>query len=92
MVGGMNHLDTFDIEPHRLFHQVYQEVTRILHIQGDPVFGYEKKYMKAIPQYHVGHSTINAQGSGIFLTGNYLNGPSVPQCIENSSHFLAEIH
>jgi len=74
------------VDPHQLFHEVLHEVESILGIRGKPLFTHEKRMLKAIPQYRVGHAAIVEQVGrfmkampGIFLTGNYLDGVSCPQ-------------
>jgi oxygen-dependent protoporphyrinogen oxidase len=49
------------------------------------------KWKKAIPQYNLGYGkfyelaeTLEKEHPGLFLTGNYLRGVSVADCIRNS--------
>lgn len=70
---------------------VRREVADILKITGNPVVERITEYSRAIPQYNVGHSkgldTIRqavAQVPGLWLTGNYLRGPSIGTCIEHA--------
>jgi oxygen-dependent protoporphyrinogen oxidase len=68
------------------------EVGRVLRITGPPVTTLIHRYARALPQYNLGHSeTISALGAltggvpGLFLAGNYLSGPSIGACVEQSS-------
>jgi oxygen-dependent protoporphyrinogen oxidase len=68
------------------------EVERILGIAGPPVTRLVHRYARALPQYNLGHSeTVSALGAaassvaGLFLTGNYISGPSIGSCIEQAN-------
>ncbi len=68
------------------------EVARVLRISGEPVMTYVHRYARALPQYNLGHmqtmATLGALTSaipGLFLTGNYLSGPSIGSCVEQAN-------
>jgi protoporphyrinogen/coproporphyrinogen III oxidase len=68
------------------------EVGHVLGITGPPVTRLVHRYARALPQYNLGHSEIvSALGSaassvqGLFLTGNYLSGPSIGACVEQAN-------
>jgi oxygen-dependent protoporphyrinogen oxidase len=68
------------------------EVGSILGITGPPATRLVYRYARALPQYNLGHSeTVSALGAaassvpGLFLTGNYLSGPSIGSCIEQAN-------
>lgn len=72
---------------------IQSENERILKIIGSPVTSVVWKYLRALPQYNLGHGHIveairdaERQLSGIFFAGNYLEGPSIGKCIENGFH------
>ena len=81
---------------HRLSEQesaelVRREVGKILRISGDPVVERVTDYSCAIPQYNVGHlqrlQTIKdsvGKVPGLWLTGNYWNGPAIGACVEHA--------
>ena len=65
-------------------------------IKGKKKMVHEKKWMKAIPQYNIGHverrkNIFNhlKQYPGLYVCGNYLNGVSTTQCIEQAK-FLSD--
>ena len=67
------------------------EVARVLGINGNPVATNLQRYPRALPQYNLGHGEIvksldalTASVPGLFLTGNYLSGPSIGSCVEQS--------
>jgi oxygen-dependent protoporphyrinogen oxidase len=68
------------------------EVKRALGITGPPMTRLVHRYTSALPQYNLGHSeTVAALGAaassvpGLFLTGNYLTGPSIGSCVERAN-------
>ena len=68
----------------------WKDVQSILKIEGEPDYYHEKIYQKAIPQYTLGYENILKQinlieekNPGLFFTGNYLSGISVPDTIVN---------
>jgi oxygen-dependent protoporphyrinogen oxidase len=68
------------------------EVRRVLGITGPPMTRLVHRYTRALPQYNLGHSeTVSALGEaassvpGLFLTGNYLSGPSIGCCVERAN-------
>jgi protoporphyrinogen/coproporphyrinogen III oxidase len=67
------------------------EVARVLGIKGNPAVTNLQRYARALPQYNIGHTEIiksldalTASIPGIFLTGNYLSGPSIGSCVEQA--------
>jgi len=77
---------------------VRREVGGLLRISGGPVIERVVDYRLAIPQYNIGHrqrlQTIReaaANVPGLWLTGNYWQGPSVGACIEHSLAVAEEI-
>lgn len=63
--------------------------SRILGIAGNPAASEVWTYQKALPQYNLGHHHAieeirNGQREvpGIFLGGNYLEGPAIGKCVE----------
>jgi oxygen-dependent protoporphyrinogen oxidase len=70
---------------------VREEISKILRISGDPVLQRVTGYSAAIPQYNLGHGqTLQAIRDavsgvpGLWVIGNYWNGPAIGACIEHS--------
>ena len=71
---------------------VHREIAPILAIRQTPIFSHATIYARALPQCNVGHSQRLAEieklrqatGPGLWLTGNYLRGPSIGACVEQS--------
>ena len=71
---------------------VCTEVARVLGISRNPVVTHVHCYARAIPQYNLGHTeivksleTLTSAIPGLFLTGNYLSGPSIGACVEQAN-------
>ena len=90
--GGATDPALCDLSEDKIAETVCKEVERILSITGPPVTRLVHRYARALPQYNLGHSeTVSALGAaaspvpGLFLTGNYLSGPSIGSCIEQAN-------
>jgi protoporphyrinogen/coproporphyrinogen III oxidase len=64
------------------------EIGRVLSITGPPAEQAVWRLEKALPQYNLGHSKRTdaiaqdlARVPGLFLAGNYLEGPSIGDCV-----------
>lgn len=67
------------------------ENRHILEINGVPIASRTWKHQKALPQYNLGHGHIvegireaQAELPGVFLAGNYLEGPAIGKCVEQA--------
>jgi len=90
--GGATNPALFSKSDDEIAEIVCGEVGHILGITGPPLTYLVNRYPRALPQYNLGHSEtvseLDAAASaipGLFLTGNYLSGPSIGSCIEQAS-------
>lgn len=87
--GGATNPAIASAPPEQIRDVLLRELCPILGISGPPVFWAVKQYPRAIPQYALGHTEI-VRGlnescraiPGLFIAGNYLEGPSVGSCID----------
>jgi protoporphyrinogen/coproporphyrinogen III oxidase len=96
MVGGA--LDHTAYSDTLLINQVVKEISYILKISKPPVFIHEKRHMKALPQYNIGHikkcQNINnslVHSPGLFITGNYIKGVSTVDCIDEGAKIATQV-
>ncbi len=89
-VGRMNERELLDL--------AQQEFGRLLGIRGEPVVSNVRCWPRGIPQYRLGHQArvakfekISSESPGLFVTGNYLNGPSVGACVANAQDVANDI-
>jgi oxygen-dependent protoporphyrinogen oxidase len=90
--GGATDPELFRKSDDEIAEIICGEVGRILGITGPPVTYLVNRYPRALPQYNLGHSeTVSELAAaassipGLFLTGNYLSGPSIGSCIEQAN-------
>ncbi|MHB8527176.1 MAG: protoporphyrinogen oxidase [Candidatus Acidiferrales bacterium] len=87
-IGGAMDRKIVDLDEGQIADQVRREIGKVLRITGPPLTRQVWRYAKALPQYNLGHAQrVNAirseldQNRGIFIAGNYLEGPSIGNCI-----------
>jgi oxygen-dependent protoporphyrinogen oxidase len=87
--GGATDLEIVERSEKEIAEIVRSENAKVLGIMGPPVTTTVWKYPKALPQYNLGHGhTVEAiregerANAGLFLSGNYLEGPSMGKCVE----------
>jgi oxygen-dependent protoporphyrinogen oxidase len=97
-VGGATNPDVLDKRDDELLALVAEELRPILGIRGEPVTRFLRRWPRALPQYNLGHAERlarirNALGAvpGLFLTGNYLRGPSLAACIAHAQDTAQEV-
>lgn len=90
-VGGATDEAAAALAEDELATLVHREITPLLGIAGDPVAIRVTRYQRAIPQYNLGHSELLRAARqaisavpGLFVTGNYWNGPAIGACVEHS--------
>jgi oxygen-dependent protoporphyrinogen oxidase len=91
-VGGATDPRAVDQDPSVIANEVRDEIGPVLQIIGPPVERQVWRHTKALPQYNLGHSqriaAIRQELAalrGIFLAGNYLEGPSVGSCVAQAN-------
>jgi oxygen-dependent protoporphyrinogen oxidase len=88
-VGGMFEPEAIDWPDERVWEIVCSELKSALHTSETPKPVALFRQRHAIPQYNIGHVQWVAaikqeleRTPGLFIAGNYLEGVSVPACIE----------
>jgi oxygen-dependent protoporphyrinogen oxidase len=89
-IGGATNLEIIQHSDQEISQIVQQDNSQLLGITGAPITTKIWKYLRALPQYNLGHGGIVdsiREGEraipGVFLAGNYLDGPSLSKCVEN---------
>lgn len=87
--GGMRNPDLMALSDTELVEQVHRELSQILGISGAPVVTRLRRWQLGLPQYTLGHGGRRAilgatheRVEGLFLTGNYLDGVSMANCLD----------
>jgi oxygen-dependent protoporphyrinogen oxidase len=91
-VGGATDPEMCKLSEQEIASTVHSELATVLGIDGSPVVQHVVRWMRALPQYNIGHSHIVrdlndlcARNRGVFLTGNYLGGPSLGSCVTQAA-------
>ncbi len=90
-LGGATDREVIELSDERILEIVERELKEIFGIPGFD-FAHIKKWKRAIPQYTIGYQKyldlareMEEIHKGLFLTGNYLSGISVADCIRYSA-------
>ena len=96
--GGVTDAEIVSREASEIGALVEAEIEKLLDISGPPVAREIWRYSRALPQYNLGHAHVleNVRGGlaavpGIYLAGNYLSGPAIGNCIEQSGRTAEEV-
>jgi oxygen-dependent protoporphyrinogen oxidase len=97
-LGGALRPEVFDWPEDRIWETVCSELKLILKssIQPEPLA--LVRHRRAIPQYNIGHkrrvenlADELRRSPGLFVTGNFLHGVSVPACMEHGESTAAAV-
>ncbi len=88
-VGGARNPHAAQLPAPELLAGVEAELAGLLGITGRPAVTRLRRWPLGLPQYTVGHServdvikTAHRRSAGLYLTGNYLDGVSVANCVK----------
>jgi oxygen-dependent protoporphyrinogen oxidase len=91
-LGGAFEPDALTWPDERVWQTVCTELKQVLKIADQPVPVALHRHQHAIPQYNIGHERWVEQlgnelknSPGLFITANYIQGVSVPACIEHGA-------
>lgn len=97
-VGGATDPEASKLSTQELASLVHREISPPLSITSEPVFSSVTIWPRALPQYNLGHgdrlsaiTKLLACFPGIWLTSNYLRGPSIGSCVEQALAVAEEI-
>ena len=97
-VGGATDPQAISLAPDAVVSIVHREISPLLGIKQLPTFSNVTLYQRALPQYNLGHSeriaalkNLSTKFPSLWLTGNYLRGPSIGACVEQALSIAAEI-
>jgi oxygen-dependent protoporphyrinogen oxidase len=90
-IGGATDLEIVKHSNSEISKIVEQDNAALLGIQAAPLFTKLWVTSRALPQYNLGHAQIvktirecQNENPGIFFAGNYLDGPSLGNCIDSA--------
>lgn len=98
-IGGGLDPEAYRLSDEALRTTVLADLRTTVGVSGEPRAMRIFRWEKAIPQYPVGHmEQMNLMSGerlhvpGLFLTGNYLDGVSVNDCIRNAQQTSEDVH
>lgn len=90
-IGGASDPGILEIGDVQISNLVHRELADTLKISAAPIAQRVWRHTRALPQYNLGHAqkvaAIRKSLSalrGIFITGNYLEGPSIGSCVSQA--------
>jgi oxygen-dependent protoporphyrinogen oxidase len=97
-LGGATDPEVRDWADEEVAATAHKELAGVLGIRGAPVAQHISRWERALPQYNLGHGAIVrslgelcAGNPGLFLAGNYLQGPSLGACVEQANKTAEEV-
>jgi protoporphyrinogen/coproporphyrinogen III oxidase len=98
-IGGATDPEAATLSPESLATLVHKEIAPLLGIQQSAVFSNVTSYPQALPQYNLGHfermanieKLCRSAAAGVWLAGNYLRGPSIGACVEQSQAVAQDV-
>ncbi len=96
-LGGARNPDLGDQPADVLIDIVRNELGGLLGFHGEPTVAHVRHWPRGLPQYVLGHKEraetlahISDRVPGVFVTGNYLSGLSVSDCLENAARVAGQ--
>jgi len=90
-LGGARNPDVHKAGGKGLIAMAEDEFCRLLGTRGQPALSRVRVWSRGIPQYNIGHrdrvariQAATSDAAGMFVTGNYLSGPSMGACVANA--------
>ena len=97
--GGARAPDLGRLPEKDLIDLACREFKDLIGAKGDPVIARVRHWPLGLPQYEIGHPERKAcledtekRTPGLFLSGNYFDGPSVTACVERSLKTAAAVN
>jgi len=96
--GGRTDPEILELDDEALHRTFLGDLDRSLGLSGGPIFRELRRWPRAIPQYEVGHgryvalaARIEVDHPGLYLSGNWTGGVSVPDCIQTATELAERI-
>jgi oxygen-dependent protoporphyrinogen oxidase len=97
--GGARAPDLARLPADALIELAREEFSRLLGARGEPLVARVRHWPLGLPQYGRGHrrriaeiETAGARRPGLFVTGNYFQGPSVAACLDAARDTGLAVH
>lgn len=98
-IGGARAPDLARLPPADLVDLGRSEFRELIGARGEPVVARVRHWPRGLPQYRLGHErlvtavrAVEQSLPGLFVTGNYLVGPSVAACLDQACETSRRAH
>jgi oxygen-dependent protoporphyrinogen oxidase len=98
-IGGARAPDAALAPASELVAAAQTEFRDLLGVRGEPVVARTRQWPRGLPQYRLGHGArvaallgLEQRRPGVFVTGNYLAGPSIGACVTQAVDTAARVH
>ncbi len=96
---GPRHEEMVDLTDEEITQIARQELDSLLGIKAEPVLTRIYRWVKANPQYDLGHlervdhiySLVDSELPGIYLTGSAYRGVGVPDCVRQGTETARQV-
>ena len=99
IVGGERQPQLCDLPTDQLQKLIESELKELIQTQANPYFSNHYSYKKGIPQYLMNHQNLldsvekfEQENNNFFVSGNYIKGVSVSDCILNAKQLVNNIN
>jgi len=95
-VGGYRNQELVGLPDEKMIKMCLQELSPVIRIKEHPLITRIFRWIKGMPQYHVGHTSLVEEiekmlPEGIYLTGNAYYGIGIPDCIRRGAEIAEKI-
>ncbi len=98
-LGGGLDPEAYDLSDEEMIALANRDLKNAVGVEGEPVVRHVFRWERAIPQYPIGHAQkLNQLNDalkalpGLYITGNFIKGISVNDCIANGKKTAMRVH
>ncbi len=97
-LGGMRQPALANLPAEKLIAKTLSDLDKLLGVEGKPDFKHHSFWQKGIPQFNLGYNSfpeaadqIEKENDGFFISGNFISGVSIPDCILASFEMVKRV-
>jgi len=91
IVGGQRQPELCKLPKKELYNLIETEISQLIETKAKPIYTNHFSYVKGIPQYGLNHENLlisinkfQNDNKNFYISGNFVNGVSVSDCIKNA--------
>jgi oxygen-dependent protoporphyrinogen oxidase len=95
-VGGYRNQELVGLPDEKMIRMCLEEMAPVIKIRNQPLVTRIFRWIKGMPQYHLGHISLVEEiekglPEGIYLTGNAFYGIGIPDCVKRGMEIAEKI-